>query len=186
MNKNRYLDQNKKIYILTKKYIYQLKQADPLAKISLVVVLVVLLQVLGPVRLVYNRSGSMALGLYVGLKHADDAPAVLVKPPKKAVTLGCTTQYTMLLKHVVARANEQVCLHERTLYVGGKPYSQTPRYGSKGQPIDLAFTGCITIEEGHVFVATPHPKSCDSRLFGPLPLKHIWGGAYPMEKLWQR
>lgn len=139
-------------------------------------VLIVLAQRYGPIKLLYNRTASVDLGFYVGQKGTQKK-LVFLKPPKLAIELGCTTKHAMLLKYVVAHGGDEVCLHDRTLFVAGVPYSKTAKYGSRGQAIKLAFTGCIDVPKGHVFVATPHPNSCDSRLFGPQPLTQIWGGA---------
>lgn len=144
-----------------------------------IVALILGLLALAPWRVVYNKSPSMPFGWYVVRKGPPKkGQMVLMHPPDVAIQLGCANKRDTLLKIVVAHAGDEVCLKAGQLHINGKPYSQTePKLQKK-----LGFSGCLRIEDGHWFVATDRPNSCDSRFFGPQPTTQFWGVAHPLEK----
>lgn len=132
----------------------------------------ILCQAFGPVRLYINQSNSLKKGLYLGVYGHHKSPMVLVHPPAKALELGCAHKQAMLLKHVVQK--RPVCLHSKKLYVAHTLYSTTAEH------VPLGINGCVDIKADEVFLATTHPRSCDSRVFGPVPKTQIWGHAYAL------
>lgn len=125
----------------------------------------------GPYKLTYNATESVEVGWYVlypkkgPLKRGD---LVFVRAPERARTLGCVGRRQHLLKHIVGMPKDVICLHRgRLLTPTDAPYSIGPT------TLPYHFDGCITLDDASVFLATHHPHSCDSRLFGPYPLKHV-------------
>lgn len=137
-----------------------------------------------PVRLFHNQTASLELGWYLAHKTRTivRGQTVWLTPPDKAYALGCTTPNAPLLKKVVGLPGELICIHERALYVAGQtePYSVAPAQDSKGRPLRLAWDGCKTLGDGHYFVATPHPLSCDSRILGSIDASRIHGTAFKL------
>jgi type IV secretory pathway protease TraF len=83
-----------------------------------------------------------------------------------------------LLKPVAAVAGDCVCHFEQTLYVNEVDYGviyTTVAY----QSVPHMPEGCTLVPEGEVFLASPAPKSLDSRYFGPVPVATLRHQATP-------
>jgi type IV secretory pathway protease TraF len=84
-----------------------------------------------------------------------------------------------LLKPIAGLAGDTVCNRDHTLYVNSTPYG--PIYQSAhGKPLPQLDTGCVVVPEAHVFLASPAPKSLDSRYIGAVPIVNLTAQATPL------
>jgi conjugative transfer signal peptidase TraF len=136
--------------------------------------------------LVWNRTPSLPLGLY-WLSRTSRPLAVsdiaVFPVPANVRGLVAERRYlppgVPLLKPVVAVAGDRVCTSGGTTSVNGSPFGPVLRTDSQGRelPVDAL---CGPVPPGHVYVATHHPRSFDSRTFGPVDLRTVQGRATPL------
>lgn len=142
-------------------------------------------------RLYVNTSASMPRGLYIKLEEeprGDLVPGqlVLLRAPPRAHRAGCVGQEgAWLIKQVAALPGERVCHQD------GVTRTPTARFESHPALIAKmpAVQGCQVIPPAHVYLLTPHPRSCDSRVFGPISEDAIAGRVAPLltepERSWR-
>ncbi len=94
------------------------------------------------------------------------------------VRVNISFSWLPLLKPVVAIAGDTVCAFDDTLWVEGVSYGPVLAT-HHGQPLPH-LSDCLTVPEGHVFVASPVPKSLDSRYFGCVALPTVLARAIPV------
>jgi len=83
-----------------------------------------------------------------------------------------------LLKPIVGLPGDCVCHRDHTLYVNGADFG--PVYQeAHGRPLPH-IEGCQTIQTGEVFLASPAPRSLDSRYFGVVPMADLTAQAVPL------
>ena len=137
-------------------------------------------------RLVWNASASAPIGLY--RIHPDRDPAigalVAVTPPERLARWMSARRYlpegVPLLKHVVAKAGQQVCRTGAVISVDTRPIASARLADGKGRPLPV-WQGCRTLESGEIFLLNPSvPDSLDGRYFGPLPASAVIGRATPL------
>jgi len=85
----------------------------------------------------------------------------------------------LLIKPVVATANDHVCTCDGALLVNGAVMGAVPTEDSAKRPLPRA-TDCGALAEGLVFVASHYAKSFDSRTFGPVSLSELRGTVTPL------
>jgi type IV secretory pathway protease TraF len=84
------------------------------------------------------------------------------------------------LKPVAAVAGEWVCRMGHALVIHGEEYG--PVYDAwQGEPLPSAVPAdtCAMVPPGQVFLATPAPRSLDSRYYGPVAMEQISAIATP-------
>ena len=85
----------------------------------------------------------------------------------------------VLLKPVVAVAGDRVCISDDVALVDDAPIGRVLATDSEGRPLphdDL----CGPVPPRHLYVASHHPRSFDSRTFGPVDAATIRGKATPL------
>jgi conjugative transfer signal peptidase TraF len=141
-----------------------------------------------------NTSASLPLGLY---RLSDRPPVrsslVLACPPPAASRLARTRGYLPagacpggvqpLGKMVLAMAGDTVEVSARGLVVDGLaiPASRPSAADSAGRPLRSLPLGVYRLSSGELWLYAPHPRSFDSRYFGPLPSTRLLG---TLEPLW--
>ena len=81
-----------------------------------------------------------------------------------------------LIKRVVGVGGDEIQVQDGILFVNGEP--QNEPYLNKESP-SKDFFGPIRVPEGHVFLMGDNrSNSSDSRVFGPVPLENLKGGAF--------
>lgn len=137
-------------------------------------------------RFIWNASASAPIGLY--RIHPDRDPAigalVAVTPPERLARWLSARDYlpegVPLLKHVAAKAGQQVCRTGAVVSVDTRPVARARRRDGRGRPLP-AWQGCRTLEPGEIFLLNPSvPDSLDGRYFGPLPASAVIGRATPL------
>ena len=137
-------------------------------------------QLCGFLGLRINTSPSLPVGLYIA---TTDGSANLVEfcPAEPFATLSLIRGYrdpgacrdggAPLLKPVIAKAGDVIELSARGISVNGVFLSNTAPLtrDTKGRPLDAWPFGRVLVAPGTVWVASSyHPRSFDSRYFGPL------------------
>jgi conjugative transfer signal peptidase TraF len=142
-------------------------------------------QVCGLVGLRFNSSSSLPMGLYV--TTTDDMANLVEFCPAEpfaalAVTRGyrdpgtCRDGAAPLLKPVVASAGDAVELSPRGVSVNGVllPNTAPLSNDTKGRPLKAWPLGRYIVAPETVWVASSyHPRSFDSRYFGPISIAAI-------------
>jgi conjugative transfer signal peptidase TraF len=138
--------------------------------------------------LVWNWTPSLPLGLYWLSRDTSAAVATrgeLVAFPVPAAVrdLVRDRRYlppgAMLVKRVVATPGDRVCTDGGTFAINGEPLGAILAEDSAGRPLPQ-YEGCGRVPEGLLYVGSHHPKSFDSRTFGPVRVADIRGTVTPL------
>jgi conjugative transfer signal peptidase TraF len=132
--------------------------------------------------LIYNGTSSMPLGLYWLARvpshdlHRDDIVAFQIPPNVQRLVRARNylPDSALLLKPIVAAEGDLVCTEGGILRVNGTVLGEVLREDTSGRPLPQE-TWCGPVPEDAVFVASPHPRSFDSRTFGLVPVNAILG-----------
>ncbi len=141
-----------------------------------------------------NLSPSMPRGVYrLGPRPAGPPPRgiwVAACPPEASAALARVRGYVRLgdcaggiqpvIKPVGAVPGDVVAVGPDGVQVNGVPLAHSPTASadSQGRPLPHVPWGTRIVPEGQVWLlATTHPRSWDSRYFGPVPLHAIRGTA---------
>jgi len=129
-----------------------------------------------------NIEPSVAVGVYrLDTVHPPLPRGTLVLLPVPASVQRWKSRWTPLLKPVAAVAGDTVCVEDAVLRIGNTTYGRVYRE-AEGSPLPQ-IQGCLTIEDGEVFVASKEDRSLDSRYFGPVPMREVRALVSP---LWTR
>ena len=140
--------------------------------------------------LLWNWTPSLPLGLYWlspegrGRVSRVKVGALVAFPvPRHVRDLVAARKYlppgALLIKPVVAMAQDRVCTEGGTLTVNGAPLGVIPTEDSGRRPLPRE-ERCGPVSEGLVFVASHYATSFDSRTFGPVTLSDIRGTVTPL------
>ena len=141
-----------------------------------------------PVKLVWNASASVPVGLYRISKT--DAPQigdlVLIRPSEPVARFMAKRQYvgprTPLLKQVVAVPGQQVCRIGMRIIIEGNYRGSALSHDRTGRLLPV-WQGCHTLQSGQLFLMNPAvPNSLDGRYFGPTVATAVIGRAIPLFK----
>jgi conjugative transfer signal peptidase TraF len=141
----------------------------------------------------YNTSGSLPRGLY----RLTDAPPrpfdlVLVCPPAAAAALArergylrrgrCPGGVRPLGKLLLAGPGDEVEVSAAGLSLAGRraPASQALATDAAGRPLPAIPRGLYPLARGAAWVYAPHPRSFDSRYFGPVSATALRGTLTPL------
>jgi conjugative transfer signal peptidase TraF len=146
-----------------------------------------------PLRLRINTSASLPRGLYRLVAPAlVRSSIVLFCPPPAAARLArdrgylppgrCPEGVQPLGKMILALPGDSVEISSRGLAVDGVaiPGSQPRLADSAGRPLSPAPFGAYRLGPRQVWVYAPHPRSFDSRYFGPVPDSLLLGTLKPV------
>jgi type IV secretory pathway protease TraF len=126
-----------------------------------------------------NIEPSVPYGVY--RLHAVSEPlprGTLVLLPVPGSVQRWHARWVPLLKPIAAFAGEVVCVDDDGLHIGTEAYGRVyPEAGGSRLP---HITGCLTVGEGEVFVASKNYRSLDSRYFGPVKVGDITATATPV------
>jgi conjugative transfer signal peptidase TraF len=139
-----------------------------------------------PLRLVWNASASVPIGLYGlepprGLRVGD---LVAVAPSRHLADFMAERGYlgrgVPLIKHVSALPGQTVCRLKTTITIDGVARGEALDRDRKGRRLP-AWQGCRRIAAGTVFLMNSAVRdSLDGRYFGPIPARTIIGPATPI------
>lgn len=139
-----------------------------------------------PLRLVWNVSASVPIGLY-DLDPPRDLTVgdlVAVMPDKPLadwmVERGYIGRDVPLMKRVTALPGQQVCRTGNTVTVDAAPVGDALDRDRRGRELPV-WQGCQHIAESEIFLMNPDVRdSLDGRYFGPIPARTVIGKATPL------
>ncbi|WP_407175375.1 S26 family signal peptidase [Bradyrhizobium sp. STM 3562] len=137
--------------------------------------------------LMYSASGSAPLGFYYLEQRLPDRGELAVFKPPPAIELMIIAHNILpskvpLLKRIAAAGGDEVCRAKEpvgTISINGKVVAEVIEKDQEGRPLP-AWEGCMRLVEGEFFLLQPHPRSFDSRYFGPVLGCDILGVAHPI------
>lgn len=139
-----------------------------------------------PLRLVWNVSASVPIGLYRLSAPRDLAVGdlVAVMPEKLLadflVERGYIGRDVPLLKRVMGVPGQQVCRTGLAITVDGVPLGRALDRDRMGRVLPV-WQGCRGIVDGDIFLMNPDVRdSLDGRYFGPTAAKSVIGLATPI------
>lgn len=137
-------------------------------------------------RLLWNASPSAPKGLYrvrpgAALREGD---MVAAWPPAEARRVAAARRYlpanVPLVKHVAARAGDEVCARGGAILLNGGVIAMRRAVDGRGRPMPW-WTGCRRLRGDQLFLLmTAHPASFDGRYFGPSDAHDVIGRAQPL------
>jgi conjugative transfer signal peptidase TraF len=148
----------------------------------------------GPGRVWFNSSASLPRGLYL----LDDAGGarpgdlVLACPPAAFARLalargylrrgGCPGGSRPLGKVLLAVAGDRLEVGAGAVALDGRrlPGTASAAADGEGRPLPRAVAGARRVGEGEVWLVSPHPRSVDSRYFGPIGAGQVLGRLVPL------
>ena len=127
--------------------------------------------------LIWNASASAPLGLYHRqFGTAEIGDWVLIRPPSEAAQLAASRSYFPqhigLVKRVAAQESDRVCRTGQAVWVNGRHAATALIRDSRGRALP-AWSGCVALKPGEIFVLNAPPASFDSRYFGPVSRDHV-------------
>lgn len=139
-----------------------------------------------PLRLVWNASASVPIGLYHLGPPRDltvgDLVAVMPDKPLAdwMVARGYIGRDVPLMKRVTALPGQQVCRTGNAVTVDAVPLGDALDRDRRGRKLPV-WQGCQYIAAGEIFLMNPDVRdSLDGRYFGPIPARTVIGKATPL------
>lgn len=138
-----------------------------------------------PTKLVFNGSESAPIGFYwVDVQSVQRGDFVLIRVPERVRKLIVSRRYLPpslpLLKQVFGVEGDTICRRDREILVDGITVAVAQNVDDAGRDMPV-WHGCIRLNEQQIFLLQDHPRSFDSRYFGPVDRSLIVGRA---TKLW--
>ena len=126
-----------------------------------------------------NVEPSVPVGIYrLHAVHPPLSRGTLVLLPVPRSVRRWKSPWTPLLKPVAAVAGESVCVRDDALTIGDASYGRVYQEAG-GDPLPQ-IQGCLTVEDGQVFVASKGDRSLDSRYFGSVKIGELTATATPV------
>jgi conjugative transfer signal peptidase TraF len=139
-----------------------------------------------PVRLMWNASASVPVGLYIvaPTRNPHRGDLVAVDPPPEIADLFAERGYlphgASLLKYVAATGGQRVCRVDLRISIDGKAVGMARRRDRKGRPLP-EWQGCFRLADGDLFLMNiAVADSLDGRYFGVLAAEQVVGRATPV------
>jgi conjugative transfer signal peptidase TraF len=139
-----------------------------------------------PLRLVWNASASVPIGLYdlAPTRDLEVSDLVAVLPDKPLADFMVERRYigrdVPLLKRVMGLPGHEVCRTGRTITVDHVPLGEALDRDRLGRALPV-WQGCQKVAQGDLFVMNPDVRdSLDGRYFGPIPARAVIGKATPI------
>ena len=139
-----------------------------------------------PIRVIWNASASVPVGLYA-VQDVDQirvGDLLAATPPPQIEEFLADGRYVPagvpLIKHVAALQDQTICRIENTITVDLRVVGQARKRDGKDRPLPY-WQGCLTLASQQIFLMnTAVPDSLDERYFGPFYKNDIVGRAVPI------
>ena len=136
-------------------------------------------------RLIWNRTESMPVGLYILSPAPSPGRGIVVayKPSASEAAFLETHRYTgrgwALVKRVAAIEGDEACRRSGGVYINGKLTAEARTSDSAGVKLPV-WQGCQHLGPGDVLLLADHPYSVDGRYFGVQDAARIAGELRPV------
>ena len=138
-------------------------------------------------RLVFQVTGSLPKGLYLISEAAaiEKGDLVLLDVPQRVRAMARRRGWIpaglhyWLMKPVAAAAGDRVKVSAFGVFINGEYFGSVQQFDAQGLPLPAA-TGVFDLGAGEFFLASPDPRSFDSRYFGPVRRGQIRAVARPL------
>jgi len=138
------------------------------------------------IKLVWNHSASVPIGLYhiISKDNIERGDLVLIRPSETLSLFLSERHYlaadALLLKSISALPGQMVCRIGNTISIDYLPIGMASAADSMGRLLPT-WQGCITLSSGQIFAMNIDvADSFDGRYFGALPRSSIIGQAVPI------
>lgn len=139
-----------------------------------------------PVKVIWNASASVPVGLYIVAPHSrfELSELVAFMPPEPLAGFltarGYAGQGVPLLKRIAALPGQRVCRIGHRITIDGAGFGAARKRDRKRRELPV-WQGCHVIAEGELFLMNRNvPDSLDGRYFGPVPADAVIGRAHPL------
>lgn len=139
-----------------------------------------------PLKLVWNASASVPVGLYAiepaGPLNVTDLVAVMPPEPfaRMFIERGYLGKAAPLLKRVMGLPGQIVCRQDGAITVDAVPLGGALEMDRSGRKLPV-WHGCRRVAPGHLFLMNPDVRdSLDGRYFGPISAANVIGQAMPL------
>ena len=135
--------------------------------------------------LIWNRTPSLPLGVYMRTPSGcvGEGALVALRIPPAVRTLIHERRYlpdgSLLIKPVAAVPGDYVCTRAGIRFINGEPFGSVLSRDSEGRDLPV-YRACGVLPAGQVFLASHHPRSFDSRNFGPVDVHALQGTVIPL------
>jgi len=151
-----------------------------------VVILAALLAWIMPGPLIlYNDTPSLSEGIYYRAWQAPETGSIIAITPRAGAVetiraAGIDIPPVRLLKPIAASAGDHVCRTAEGVAINGREI-RLPVMSERGGKALPSWQECRTLAAGELFViALRHPRSFDSRYFGPIRVGDVLGVYRPL------
>lgn len=139
-----------------------------------------------PVKLIWNATASVPLGLY-RVEHGDTlavSDLVAVMPPEPLAIFMIARGYIggrlPLLKRILGLPGQRVCRSGNAIRIDGIKMGEALERDRMGRRLPV-WQGCRVIRHSEIFLMNWQVRdSLDGRYFGPIPANSIIGRALPL------
>lgn len=135
-------------------------------------------------KLVWNASASAPIGLYrIEIRAPEIGDFVLVSPSGKAAILIAERAYLPpdipLIKRVAALPGDEICREKVSVFMNKFRVATARKTDSLGRKMPT-WSGCLSLQNGEIFLLNDHEMSLDGRYFGATGLEEVIGVARPL------
>jgi conjugative transfer signal peptidase TraF len=132
----------------------------------------------------WNASPSVPIGLYRLTSRPPQTGALaVIRLPEPlrilAETRGYLRKGALLIKPVIAGADDTVCRHGALVTINGRIAAHARTSDTAGRSLP-AWSGCVRLGASDIFVLAADPDSFDSRYVGPIDRTDVVGFALPI------
>lgn len=137
-----------------------------------------------PPLIVFNGSASAPIGFYrVRIRDIERGDLVLVRTPESIGKLLAERRYlppsVPLIKRVAGLPGDEICRRQADISINGSNVATALRQDNEGHSMPV-WSGCRCLGEGEFFFLQHHPRSFDSRYFGPVRAEQVIGIIEPL------
>jgi conjugative transfer signal peptidase TraF len=128
-------------------------------------------------------TGSLARGIYIQsdidtqLKPGDIVSVSFrnenIAERPNVYPLPTDLRWHSFIKVIAGVPGDQIDITEDKLFINGLYAGPIHSKDSKGRPLSRAMTGRYRLQTDWYFVTTPHPRSYDSRYYGPVKISQL-------------
>jgi conjugative transfer signal peptidase TraF len=135
----------------------------------------------GSAQLVWNVTPSAPAGLYRIVHEPWSRGDRVVVLPGEALAVGLEQRGVLekgrlLIKRAAGVGGDRVCRQGAEVTINGKPAAKARDADSQGAPLP-AWQGCVTLDDGQVFLLGDTAGSYDGRYFGVTGTREVVGRA---------